>query len=528
MSKSVIRITYSISLNDARIEEKSVKIRKEGDNDFTNLNPMRIPLTKEQIFLHTLLTKVPLGSEVYDMGYLVLTSPDEDSNDFVFAYWVYDKEDTLLAPFQFVKVTGEEATKEYWERIKGIVPNELKAEGPLTLCFTNRIYIRSFEMRDENILLELERNFSAFQYVRGKFCVSLPLPGRKPDAPDKEIVIYGERVQNNLEKICQNLDLKLKHLFICADPGLGKEVYSSLVHYGTGRKGDLLKVDMTTPLNEVEAMLKGCVTEKGIFVPGSFEKAANGTIIFDEIDKVTGNTREQKANLSFLLRPLDPGVYYPQDGWEERKIEDVAMIFVGTKAPKELEDKAIPEDFFTRVSEPAVKLEHPLPQEFSNEYDFTLTYLVRLFYWQAVEEMACLETGLKSDLGADRRDKILAGKVYKEAMSPAEKRCTAILTKWLGRFDDNLSDEQRFLVIQTLRFSVIRSTTGNRPSVRSLRDATWDFVRENWYDAKLVPYQGGDLQKLVISKKKGQETSISDALAQRLKEAFNLRIKASP
>ena len=443
---------------------------------------------------------------------------------------IYNEDFKLMIPHLCIPYDDDGGAK-YWESfLKVLFPGEKDKTiiDKIRFCAVsvfNRIRIQEYTANPKEITLKLLRKITVAPYCRGDICVCLPLPDENPDASGLEVVVQGERLRENIQSISENLDLRLKQLFIKAPSGSGKEGYSTYVHYGSGRKGEPNKVDMTSPRKEVEKMLRGSVVEKGVLVEGLFAKASGGTIVFDEIDKLEAKSEVFDRDLSYLLRPLDPGKYLPENGSEELDVEDVAMIFMGSETPERLKmgpqkqngKRISPRDFFTRVSDPWVDLQHPLPDAYNDEFNTTFSCLVRYFYWKAVEEMALGETGLDKQSKRKKIKRInillqksILGKLDCAEPTTAERRFISYLVKWLGQFTEgvearnNKKDARyRFHLIKTLWFKVeipklgYKSITftsrselrdkflrSKKPSVREISKVVRSFVRKNWHSAE--------------------------------------------
>jgi len=488
--------------------------------------------------------------QCYTLTYMVPDMPEDQRGDdwkLVLSVSMYNEDGRLLIP-HLCSLLPDKKGQNYWNSFINILyPNKRKQKrNPFcAISVFNRIRILEYSVKNNKIVLTILRKITVAPYCRGDLCVCLPLPDENPDASGLEMVVQGERLRENIQSISENLDLRLKQLFIKAPSGSGKEGYSTYVHYGSGRKGEPNKVDMTSPRKEVEKMLRGSVVERGVFVEGLFAKASGGTIVFDEIDKLEAKSEVFDRDLSYLLRPLDPGKYLPENGSEERDVEDVTMIFMGSETPERLKEgpqkqkgKHIsPRDFFTRISDPWVDIKHPLPDAYNDKFRDTFSCLVRYFYWKAVEEMAISETGL--DKQSKRKEikrinillqKSILGKLDCAEPTTAERRFISYLVKWLGQFTEGLESRNNkkeagypFHLIKTLWFKVERKGWDNsfkKPSVREIKKVVRSFVRKNWHSAERSDKKGKG-SDLIFNNLKGNE--LVTVMAAELSKGLKLR-----
>lgn len=521
-----LKATYIFDLENAEITSHVWRCNSNGrpykkiEDEYTKEGKMEARLLFQAIHNEPFFEK-----QCYTLTYMVPNMPEDYREDrkLVLSVSIYNEDGRLLIPHLCRPLPGGKG-QDYWDSFQNILYSNKKKRkrNPFSaISVFNRIRILKYSVENNKIDLTILRKITVAPYGRGDICVCLPLPDENPGASIMEIVVQGDRLRENLKSVSENLDLKLKHLFITAPPGSGKERYSTYVHYGSARKGKPNKVDMTSPRKEVERMLRGSVVERGVFAKGLFAKAAGGTIIFDEIDKLEFKEEDSDRDLSYLLRPLDPGKYLPENGSQEMDVKDVAMIFMGSESPERLEKgpkednrkRIVPPDFFTRVSDPKVKIEHPLSIKFDSEFNNTFSCLVRYFYWKAIEEMALGETGLESlskTKRIERMNNLLRESMLEklDALKPtpttAERRFIAYLVKWIGLFNGgSTGNNERFNLIKTIWFKVeptkpwsqlVRLATSQgfinefisikRPSVREISETVRSFVRKNWHLAE--------------------------------------------
>ncbi len=569
VDKIKLKATYKFNLNDARIESELWRLLP-NINQYIKIRPdiAKKGIEEAKLLFQAIHNEPFFEKQCYTIAHMVPDMPEDKRSNkrLVLSFSIYNEDGKLLIP-HLCKPVSKKKGSEYWdafietlypyETFKFLCPNRLQEvqetikTGDLfgATSVENQIQIEEYSVHDEVIKLTISRKVTVAPYGRGDICVCLPLPDENPDASRLEMVAQGKRLRKNIQSISENLDLRLKQLFISAPPGSGKEGYSTYVHYGSGRKGEPNKVDMTSPREEVEKMLRGSVVERGVILEGLFAKASRGTIIFDEIDKLESKEKDSDRDLSYLLRPLDPGKYLPENGSREMNIDHVAMIFMGSKPPERLKKgpgekekgKPIsPPDFFTRVSDPWVELQHPLPDTYNDEFNDTFSCLVRYFYWKAVEEMALGETGLENLLkekGIKRINKLLLGNMQENLddtePTTAERRFIAYLKMWLGDFIGSIGSTGRFYLIKSLWFKVARHGwrgSFKKPSVREISKVVRSFVRKNWHSAESKKMEL-EFPNLINGnsdsngRKKGQDTQkLADALAASLSKELILTV----
>jgi hypothetical protein len=144
-----------------------------------------------------------------------------------------------------------------------------------------------------------------------------------------------------------------KIILVQGEPGSGKEGFAKAVHFGSKRRGKADKNDGPVirsiagmKMEQFKRELFGEDIPGGIHVEGLIEKAAGGTLILDEFDKLD---READGAYAELLRVWEAEEYMPLNGRTVYKVRDLNWVVAGAfTSIRKTSD--LPPDIWSRFS----------------------------------------------------------------------------------------------------------------------------------------------------------------------------------
>lgn len=234
----------------------------------------------------------------------------------------------------------------------------------------------------------------AVEYVRGRVCGCLPIPGPAPklghlethkDEPavvkSPEIIVVSPSVDNalvNLSQIWQ--DTFARAVLISAPSGSGKEELTKSIPYGNGRPIENLQT-VSMADSDVISLQKRLYGQEssGVFLPGLIEFAKGSALFLDEVHQPEEKP-EARAN---LLRTLEAGEYFAINSNRLQKVNDVLFLMATSKRLEELNELK-PADFWTRMTH-ALEIRHPLDADDSQTKLHIISCFFNHFWWMRTE-----------------------------------------------------------------------------------------------------------------------------------------------
>lgn len=138
-----------------------------------NLHQKKTPPKENIPIVNTFLTHCALQDELFTRFYLVQIEGEE----FVIAYWLYDKNNKLQVPFYFEDFSGNKATQ-YKNKLLKVFPKieHLSCES---LRIDNKLHLTTFAKDEQKgkISIKIDITSEVYSYYRGDYCHSLPFPG---------------------------------------------------------------------------------------------------------------------------------------------------------------------------------------------------------------------------------------------------------------------------------------------------------------------------------------------------------------
>lgn len=266
----------------------------------------------------------------------------------------------------------------------------------VSLRMRRQFSVTSYSRSDSEIRIALSGSTEYFFYLKGSVCGCIPIPGQEPKLPGDtletqrepravrvpEMVITSPVVRNALRSLARIWqDPFAKSVLISAPPGSGKEELSKSIPYGQGRPTSNMQTLSLADSDHrsVQKRLMGFQRDDGSIEDGLFEKARDSALFLDEVHQ-PGRESETRAA---LLRPLEAAEYYPVDGDQHRKIENVLFV-LATSLELDALEKFQPRDFWTRMTH-VVRLEHPLAIDDEALQKKVLGDFFNIFWWDRCE-----------------------------------------------------------------------------------------------------------------------------------------------
>ncbi|WP_224981579.1 sigma-54-dependent transcriptional regulator [Geomonas agri] len=146
-----------------------------------------------------------------------------------------------------------------------------------------------------------------------------------PEAFDN--IVTGDKGMRSIFQYVEAVALSSQPILVTGESGVGKELIVSALHRLSGRKGELVAVnvaglDDTMVSDTLFGHVKGAYTGAGEARKGMIEQAADGTLFLDEIGDLSLGSQVK------LLRLLQEGEYYPIGSDRPRRIR--ARVVVAT------------------------------------------------------------------------------------------------------------------------------------------------------------------------------------------------------
>jgi two-component system response regulator HydG len=189
--------------------------------------------------------------------------------------------------------------------------------------------------------------------AHGRLLVRLLSLGEDADA-ELGLVGQGRAIREVIETIRMAAPTDAS-LLILGESGTGKELAARLAHRLSGRKGELVCVNMAAlPRELVESTLFG--HERGSFTgadrrkAGLCEQAADGTLFFDEIGEMPLDLQAK------LLRFLEDRTIRRVGGTEEVRLDVRIVAATNRDLTEEVRDGRFREDLFYRLNTITVEM----------------------------------------------------------------------------------------------------------------------------------------------------------------------------
>ncbi|QWV92161.1 sigma-54 dependent transcriptional regulator [Geomonas oryzisoli] len=146
-----------------------------------------------------------------------------------------------------------------------------------------------------------------------------------PEAFDN--IVTGDKGMRSIFQYVEAVALSSQPILVTGESGVGKELIVSALHRLSGRKGELVAVnvaglDDAMVSDTLFGHVKGAYTGAGEARKGMIEQAADGTLFLDEIGDLSLSSQVK------LLRLLQEGEYYPIGSDRPRRIR--ARVVVAT------------------------------------------------------------------------------------------------------------------------------------------------------------------------------------------------------
>jgi hypothetical protein len=250
--------------------------------------------------------------------------------------------------------------------------------------------------RQGYIDVSLRDDFVGCEYLKGKLCACIPLPGKRrkqtqdisePEEVNSPEVVVGSPIVASalvsLSRIWQ--DPFVKSILISAPPGSGKEVLATSIPFGNGRPTENLQTLAMTDPNQhaILRQLYGFIRSDGSIEPGLIAQARNSALFLDEIHQPC---KKSAARVS-LLRPLESDEFYPIGSGRPQKVQNVLFIMATSRTINELAEYE-PPDFWTRMTY-AIQINHPLALAREGQETLiadVLIYFFNYFWWERLEK----------------------------------------------------------------------------------------------------------------------------------------------
>ncbi|MBU5637636.1 sigma-54 dependent transcriptional regulator [Geomonas sp. Red69] len=140
-------------------------------------------------------------------------------------------------------------------------------------------------------------------------------------------IVTGDKGMRSIFQYVEAVALSSQPILVTGESGVGKELIVAALHRLSGRKGELVAVnvaglDDAMVSDTLFGHLKGAYTGAGEARKGMIEQAADGTLFLDEIGDLSLGSQVK------LLRLLQEGEYYPIGSDRPRRIR--ARVVVAT------------------------------------------------------------------------------------------------------------------------------------------------------------------------------------------------------
>jgi transcriptional regulator with AAA-type ATPase domain len=190
-----------------------------------------------------------------------------------------------------------------------------------------------------NITIKLRDDVEMVEYLKGRICGCIPIPGAGVDRKSEdwrtepehvnspEVVVASPAVSDALVRLSRVWqDPFAKSVLLASPPGSGKEQYAKSIPFGNGRRTEnpqtlsLANCDQ----NEVQRRLFGYTRSDGSICKGLIELSQGSALFLDEVHQ-PGPTREQGTARAALLRPLENDEYFPVGCDELQRVKNVLL-----------------------------------------------------------------------------------------------------------------------------------------------------------------------------------------------------------
>ncbi len=199
----------------------------------------------------------------------------------------------------------------------------------------------------------------------------------KPEA-FSEIITHCDKIKT-IFKYIEAIGMTNLPVLITGETGTGKELFAKAVHKVSGRKGELISVNVAGVDDNLFSDTlfghkKGAFTGAEIERKGLIEKAENGTLFLDEIGDLSIESQVK------LLRLLQDGHYYPL-GSDIAKLSDARIIVATNRNIKMMQqNNHFRQDLYYRLKTHQITI--PPLRERNND----LPYLIDHFIDKAAEQ----------------------------------------------------------------------------------------------------------------------------------------------
>lgn len=157
--------------------------------------------------------------------------------------------------------------------------------------------------------------------------------------PKADLLLVGESLEAAVEQVCDLVEASKEPVLIEGESGTGKTKVSRLAHYVSGqyRTGKFLRVQLNLGTELVGKAFfgqsKGAFTGANQAETGIFGQAAGGTLLVDEIDKVSIEIHDQ------FLMPFDDGKFRRVGDGKEFEITNTLLLFGSSTSIQRLVDE---------------------------------------------------------------------------------------------------------------------------------------------------------------------------------------------
>ena len=287
-------------------------------------------------------------------------------------------------------------------------------------------------------------------------------------------VVLSESVWQNLVSIDKVLGHNGDKAVLLIGSGGGTTTYAEAIHLGLGKNKESFHSVSLHGLKRQEALtlLFGSVVA-GAYVEGSVERAEDGSLFVEDIDRLERTERD--VVLGELARAIRTGEYFPQGDRRSRRIRNMDWIFAGTFDGGMYLSEIPPE--FKRVLTGLVKIEHPLAFDPASDSGFnaTLRALFLCFYFKEVLAHC-----------ANDADAVLERMLTHTATRNSEEETAFRLLTWgESQPDYTKSSFSPGKQVCQLADSYVKelaekSRNGTPPSIRSVQHAAKEVVATLW------------------------------------------------
>ncbi len=195
----------------------------------------------------------------------------------------------------------------------------------------------------------------------------------------EEIITRSEAIKS-IFKYIEAIATTSLPVLVTGETGTGKELFAKAIHKESGRKGELVSVNVAGVddnffSDTLFGHKKGAFTGADIDRKGLIEKAENGTLFLDEIGDLKMESQVK------LLRLLQEGNYYPL-GSDIAKLSNARIIVATHRDIKTMQDNnEFRQDLYYRLKSHHIKI-IPL-----RERKIDLPYLIDHFITKAAQQL---------------------------------------------------------------------------------------------------------------------------------------------